>query len=241
MNISAISDVHVKLPHDPADELLCRFLDHELVRSSDVVLLLGDIFDLMSGNHDAYLRDFAHIFQKMDEILKSGIKIYYFEGNHDVHLKGLFKKYWKGGEFIPLKYPVTEAFEGKTYYFSHGDELDVQNTSYQRYKRILLSRIVEFVADHLMPYSVLNYLGRKASDHSRKTGSRIFDETRVLERFRSGMKEVTQGQYDFVIGGHSHVRDLFQDGRTTYVNNGYALKSRSFIHIRDHHATFQDL
>jgi UDP-2,3-diacylglucosamine hydrolase len=241
MNISAISDVHVKAPHDPADQLLCRFLDHSLVRSSDIVLLLGDIFDLMSGNHEEYLRDFAHIFTKMDELLKSGKKIYFFEGNHDVHLKGLFKKYWKSGEFIPLQYPVVENFSGKSYYFSHGDELDLHNTSYQRYKRFLLSGFVSFAADYLMPYSVLNYIGRRASNHSRKKGSRSFNESLVQERFRSGMKEVTQGAYDFVIGGHSHVRDLFKDGRTTYVNNGYALKTRSFVSIRDHHVTFEEL
>lgn len=241
MRLSAISDVHVKAPHDEADKLLMRFLTHPLVASSEYVLLLGDIFDLMAGDHPEYLRLFSHIFDRLDELLKQGKKIYFSEGNHDVHLERLFLKRWPGRELVPSQKPFIEIIDGKIYYFSHGDEHEVDNLSYQRYMRFIQSPPLRFVANHVMPYRVLNFLGERASKGSRKKGSKIFNEEGVRERFRQGVAATTSGQYDFVIGGHSHVKDVYSFGKSKYVNNGYALRSKSFIHIDSHQIEFPEL
>jgi UDP-2,3-diacylglucosamine hydrolase len=239
MKVSAISDVHVKIPHDEADTLLLRFLNHPLVQSSDYILLLGDIFDLMAGPHPAYLKDFAHLFDAMDTLLKAGKKIYFIEGNHDVHLEALFRRRWKGGEFVPLQHEIVETIDGKTYYFSHGDEHEIDNQSYQRYKKFITSRPLKFVADHLMPYAVLNFIGERASKASRKKGHKSFNEISVRDRFRVGVEAVIQGKYDFIIGGHSHVQDRFElPGGGTYLNNGYALRTKTFILIDNHEVSF---
>lgn len=243
MKISAISDVHVKLPHDEADKLLMAFLNDPLVRSSNYVFLLGDIFDLMCGPHSPYIEDFRHIFQRLDELLNSGIKVYYCEGNHDVHLERLFKLYWPDGKLVPTQEPVIESIDDKIYYFSHGDEHEIDNLSYQRYKRIILSAPLRFVANRIMPYAVLNMIGIKASKVSRKKGARAFDEELVKSRFREGVEVTTQGKYDFVLGGHSHVKDnyLMKNENSHYINNGYALRTRSFIHIDNHQVSFPTL
>ncbi len=244
MRISAISDVHVRAPHDEADRLLMSFFSHPLVVKSEYVLLLGDIFDLMCGPHQAYLNDFQHIFQRIDELMKSGIKVFYCEGNHDVHLETLFKLFWPENGLVPLQTPVIEEIDGKTYYFSHGDEHEVDNLSYQRYKKTILSSPLKFVANKIMPYAVLNMIGRRASKISRKKGARLFDEEAVKKRFREGIEISLQNKnYDFILGGHSHVRDLYQlsNGNSTYVNNGYALRTRSFISINNHEVTFENL
>jgi UDP-2,3-diacylglucosamine hydrolase len=242
MKISAISDVHVKTPHDEADKLLCAFLDHPQVRSSDYICLLGDIFDLMNGNHSAYLKDFSHLFEKMNELMRDGKKVLFFEGNHDIHLEKLFLKKWKQGEFIPFQYPLIETIEGKTYYFSHGDEHEVDNLKYQNYKNFLLTPFVKFASNNLMPYFLLNFIGKKASESSRKKGYRQFDENVVKERFRSGVKQTTEGKYNFVLGGHSHVKDEFQiNPKSVYLNNGFALRTKTFILIENHHPRFEPL
>ncbi len=242
MKISAISDVHVKTPNDAADKLLCRFLDHPLVKKSDTIILLGDIFDLMCGPHEEYLKSFDHIFQKMEALAKSGKKVYFFEGNHDVHLKMLFEKSSLNGKVLLSQLPVIEEIEGKTYYFSHGDEHEIENLSYQRYKKMILSSPLKFVANHVMPYSVLSFLGERASKMSRKKGSKKFDAEGVRSKFRHGVSKTTQGKYNFVLGGHSHVQDTFSITHgSTYLNNGYALNSKTFLYIEDHHARFEPL
>lgn len=243
MKLAAISDVHVKKPHDEADKLLCSFLDHPEVKSADVIALLGDIFDLMCGPHTQYLKDFAHIFDRLDQLQKSGKKVYFFEGNHDVHLEKLFKRRWPMGQIFPSQIPIIEELGGKTYYLSHGDEHEVENHAYQRYKKTILSPPLRFVANHVMPYSVLNFIGERASQRSRKKGARYFNQDGVREQFRHGVEKVTQGQFDFVLGGHSHVQDNFQipGHASRYINNGYALNSKTFILIKDHQVNFQPL
>ncbi len=242
MKVAAISDIHIKEPGDDADLLLQKFLDHPEVRSADYVMLLGDIFDLMCGPHEAYLRSFSHLFEKLKKLRDIGKKVYFFEGNHDVHLEKLFKKFWPREDVKPRQDPLVQEIDGKTYYFSHGDEHEVDNHAYQRYKTLILSPPLRFVANHVMPYSVLNFIGRRASRASRKKGSRTFDVEAVREKFRSGVLKTTAGKYDFVLGGHSHVQDLHRyDTGTVYVNNGYALKSRTFILIDGHAARFQPL
>lgn len=238
MKISAISDVHVKSPGDEADRLLCRFLDHPEVQNSQYVALLGDIFDLMCGPHEAYIQRYQHIFTRLAALQEKGCRIIYVEGNHDVHLEKLFKKVWKHNEIVPVQHPIIESIEGKTYYFSHGDEHEIHNEAYQRYIKLIRSTPLKIVADYLIPYSVLHFLGERASAKSRKKGARTFDEKLVKETFRQGVETTTEGKYDFVLGGHSHVQDDYQFGSSVYLNNGYALHTKTFIHISDHQHSF---
>ncbi len=239
MKISAISDVHVKVPFDDADKALCRFLTHPLVVNSEYVILLGDIFDLMCGPHQEYIQKFSHIFDLIDGLRKKGIKVMYFEGNHDVHLERLFKRRWPNDEVILSQGPIIEEIEGKSYYFSHGDEHEVDNLSYQKYKSLLLSPTLKFIANDVMPYLLLNYLGERASKISRKRGSKEYVEDIVKTRFREGVKKTTQGKYNFILGGHSHVQDCYEISESSiYLNNGYALKTKTFLLIENHLPSF---
>jgi UDP-2,3-diacylglucosamine hydrolase len=240
MKISAISDVHVKRPNDEADKLLSVFLSHPDVKSSDYVLFLGDIFDLVVGPHDEYLSMYPHIFGRLDELQKAGKKVMFFEGNHDVHLEKLFKKMWKHDEVLITQQPEIEMIEGKRYYFSHGDEHEIDNHSYHRYMKLIRSKPLKFVADHIMPYSLLNFLGERASKISRKKGSKKFDAEGVRAKFRHGVAVNTKGEFDFVLGGHSHVKDQFEipGSHSLYLNNGYALQSKTFLLIDNHKPGF---
>jgi UDP-2,3-diacylglucosamine hydrolase len=242
MKIAAISDVHVKSPNDSADRLLSLFLSHPQVTSADYVLLLGDVFDLMCGPHNQYLVMFSHIFDQLDWLQRNGIKVFYFEGNHDVHLEQLFNKRWPNNEILLYQKPRVEMIDNHSYYFSHGDEHEVDNVKYQKYKSFITSTPLKFVANHVMPYRLLNYLGERASRSSRKRGAREYNEGMVKERFRSGVKATTGGKYNFILGGHSHVKDLFHLSDTSvYINNGFAMQSKTFILIHDHKVSFQPL
>ena len=243
MKLAAISDVHVKIPHDEADKLLMSFFNHPEVQNADYILLLGDIFDLMVGPHQAYLKLYDHLFKKMSQLSQSGKKIYFFEGNHDVHLEKLFQKMWRNDEVFIGQDPLVKVIDGKSYYFSHGDEHEYDNHSYHKYIKFIRSKPLKFIADYLMPYSVIKYAGEKASQMSRKKGSKTYDAEMVRTKFREGVLKTTQGKYDFVLGGHSHVQDNYKlpGTDTTYLNNGYALRSNTFILIENHSPRFVPL
>lgn len=241
MKISTISDVHVKASGDEAEELLLKFLSHPLVLESDYVGLLGDIFDLMCGPHEIYLKQFDKIFQAIDLLVRRGVKVIYIEGNHDLHLKKLFEKKWKNNEVLVSQHHVLLQDGECRYYLSHGDDHEVDNVNYQRYKRIIFSAPLRFVANYLLPYRLLEYLGRRASNRSRKKGLKVFDENRVRTRFREGV-EITNPKANLILGGHSHVKDIYTlKSGSTYINNGYALKERVFIHIDGMNAQFISL
>jgi UDP-2,3-diacylglucosamine hydrolase len=194
----------------------------------------------MCGPHEEYLTLFHHHFSIINNLLQKNKKIFFLEGNHDVHLEGLFHKMWKKNEIIISQNPLIEQIDGKNYYFSHGDEHEVDNLNYQRYIRFIRSRPLRFIANHLMPYGLLSYLGERASKQSRKKGSLRFDSEDVRTRFRVGVAKSTNGLFDFVIGGHSHVKDEFiiPGSNSIYINNGYALHSKTFILIENHQSKF---
>ena len=66
------------------------FLRHPEVRESDCIILLGDMFDFMMGEHQEYLNIFEKFFRELKKLLAEGKEIHFFEGNHDFHLEGLF-------------------------------------------------------------------------------------------------------------------------------------------------------
>lgn len=241
MKISTISDVHIKASGDEAEELLLKFLRHPLVQQSDCVGFLGDIFDLMCGPHTIYLTQFERVFSAIDELQARGVKVVYIEGNHDVHLKKLFAKKWKKDEVIVSQTHVLLQDGSYSYYLSHGDDHEVDNVSYQKYKKLIFSAPLRFVANYLLPYSLLEYVGRKASSKSRKKGFKVFDENRVRARFRAGV-ETTNPKANIIIGGHSHVKDLYTlKSGSTYINNGYALREKVFVHVNGKEAQFISL
>ena len=77
------------------------------------------------------------------------------------------------------------------------------------------------IADYLMPISVLDYLGEKASKKSRKYGAIRFNEEDVRSKFREGLARYRNSKIDIVVGGHSHVADFYKEDALTYLNNGY--------------------
>ena len=59
---------------------------------------------------------------------------------------------------------------------------------------------------------------------------------------RKGVTQTTKGEYNFVLGGHSHVKDVYTiNDKSTYINNGYAIKSKTFLYINDHEISFPPL
>ena len=59
---------------------------------ADIVFLLGDLFDFWFEYKEAVPRGFTRVLGKLAELSDSGIKIYFFVGNHDYWMTDLLKK-----------------------------------------------------------------------------------------------------------------------------------------------------
>ena len=142
MKISTISDVHIKDQTDNAANKFFEFLDHPRVKNSDIIFLLGDIFDLMVGPFDEYIFQFEFIFQKFNQLIKEGVKIYYIAGNHDFFLEEMFIRWKKlnninNDQFIYLEKEFIIQNNKKKIYLSHGDDIELDNDNYMLYKRFM--------------------------------------------------------------------------------------------------------
>ncbi len=253
MKISTISDIHVT--KEKNYDYLLSFMNHKSVLDSDLIIFLGDIFDLMVGNHQEYIDEFEEFFLQLEKLLRKGKKVIFFEGNHDFHLEGLFNffldnrkleksffEYIKGGTPLRVK--------DKGYYFSHGDDIEIGNYYYKIYKLLIRNRFLSFLSDNFFTYSFIKDLGRKISDDSRKRNHKYDSETfldRIKTKYRVSVerffqKKLKKMDVDFVVCGHSHVEEFYESEKGFfYLNNGFIPKSKKFLHIDNNKPQFLPL
>lgn len=248
MNGAVISDIHILGPETESYKLLLSFLSQKEVQTSSSWYFLGDIFDLMVGNHQEYLDNFPEFFGRLGEFLKNGGTVHFLEGNHDFHLEGLFPRYFKLNN-IPEDnfFYHQEAFEkvlsGKSFYFCHGDDIQSGNFGYVFLKNFLRNPLSGFIINKLMSFSLVQKIGIKMSGNSRKYNDSTFAQDIVREKFRNFAKAFGKNnKYDYLICGHSHVLDdysLGKDGR--YINLGFPPISKKYLLIEGPNIRFMDL
>jgi UDP-2,3-diacylglucosamine hydrolase len=242
MKLAFISDVHLKENRPDNLNSFNNFLSHDLVINCDEVYFLGDIFDLLCGNHIEYLQKYNQVFLKLNELGKRNIHLIFFEGNHDLHFEELFKKYFYEIQLTIFKSPQIIQRDNKSFYLSHGDEIDLLDRVYQNYKKIISSKPLEYFAKKIMPYHVLEFLGKNASQISKEKGKKTFNLERQKKSIRDQLVNLNKSA-DFLICGHTHIKDQFalNEGRTTYYNNGYFPQEKNFIYWDGESISFQSI
>ncbi len=119
----------------------------------------------------------------------------------------------------------------KKYYFCHGDDLDFDNPYYQRWKRVYSSKKFKFFIEKILPYRVLLKLGEKASGNSKKRGKKSFDYSKTQERYRKNALHVIEDKNcDVLIFGHTHIQENQTIDNKQFINNGFPVKDKSFVH-----------
>lgn len=244
MKIASISDLHVKSPEDISYRLLLSFLSHPEVRDSDCILLLGDIFDFMMGEHKEYLKIYENFFSELRNLLAKGKEVHFFEGNHDFHLEGLFKNYLKSEKFFYHRDGIQKKLGGKTIFFCHGDDIQIGDPSYKYLKFILRNRVSRFLFNNVFPFKLQQGVAEYFSNKSRKRGQIFYsNQERIREIFRkSALKFWEFNPVDLLLCGHSHCKDDFNspDGNR-YLNNGYPSETKCFLIIDEQGAEFRQL
>lgn len=242
MKFSAISDVHVKKSGDQAEVLLLAFLRNPDVQSSDVIFLLGDIFDLMIGPHSQYFNRFQNYFIEIKNLIARGKKICYVEGNHDFHINGLYKNFFKvHKELDENLFKLAPYFEfidnGKLIYLCHGDDIELNNPSYKFYKSIVTSPPLRYYANKLMPHFLIKNIGEYSAEKSRQRNNKRYsleaDLVPVRDNFRMSAEVFHKKRpFQVLVCGHSHVKDHYiSTNGFEYINNGYAQHTKTYISI----------
>jgi hypothetical protein len=97
---------------------------------------------------------------------------------------------------------------------------------------------MRFIGEKILPYTLIDFLGRKASSLSRKAGQKVFNPEEVKEKIRRGVEKINTEKFDYIVGGHSHVLDEYPSSHGLYLNNGFPIKDQKFIIIEDQRFSF---
>jgi len=234
MSLISVSDLHISSTQDPLYRSLLSLIETRL-KSGDIFVLAGDIFDLFVGNKKVFVGRYQEFFDSLQAASVRGVKIHYIEGNHDFQIKHVFSRI-EGLQVHPRD--VLIEMNGKRFFFSHGDLVDPKDYGYFALRAFLRSPVMKaFVT--VMPGRVIAAIGNAMSATSQKKGPRLpanlptpqMERLRIL--YRSFAAEKLSQGYDFVVMGHCHDLDEMQfniGGRPgQYINIGYPRAHGSFV------------
>lgn len=173
------------------------------------LFLLGDIFDAWVSDGSSFIDQYQPVIAQIAQFKNAGGEVYYFEGNHDVHID----VYWTK----KFNIPVIEDFEyfdlgGLTVRAEHGDYINPDDIVYLKYLELIHRPWVEFTI-HRIPSRFWKWLTESYSQKSRKKTSRYTSEN--VEKIRKQIRQYAEKSFqekpfDLIVTGHMHVFDDYE-------------------------------
>lgn len=225
-----MADAHLRERDFDLQEKIIRFLEQEK-ENLETLVILGDLFEFWFGFDTFAFEGYRPVLDKLEALVKRGVRIRYTEGNHDFGLGNYFQDRLRA--HIDVKESVIELGE-KRVYMAHGDLADRQDRLYRAFRRVLKNTITYWIMRHVGPgltkkvASILSAvsLGKRAHKSTERVDN-VFQQF-AMSKFRAG--------YDVVILAHCHVPQSCSfsiDGREVhYFNVGDWVNHFSFLRYR---------
>ena len=231
-----VSDAHFTGREPEEMEAFLRFLDSEKERMSHLVIM-GDLFDFFFGFKNSLSKespfaftDYLPILERLQRLSRYGIRIKYFEGNHDFFLHSLFSQQLKM-EVEVHPDGSEERLGKKRAFIAHGDLSNPKQWKYRAFRRILKNR---------WTYGLIHFAGPGFSRRIAQGLSRM-----SYQKYHAGIpsspppafkafahRKFLEG-FEIVILGHSHfpeeVEEWVDGRRCLYFNVGDWMTHRSFL------------
>ncbi len=229
------SDNHLGAPNYSdsliREKLFISWLD-KIKKDAQVIFLLGDLFDFWFEYYKSVPKGFTRVLGKLAELSDSGIKIYFFVGNHDYWTRDYFQK--EIGMEV-LKKPTEFKINNKLFFIGHGDGLGPGDFKYKFLKRIFRNPLFIFLFRINYPWFGIplgNFFSRKNKILSRNNIKFKSKENEILYHFCK--KKLNVKHYDFFVFGHRHLPLKIELGNNSYYfNTGDWINHYSFLHFKD--------
>jgi UDP-2,3-diacylglucosamine hydrolase len=251
MSLVSISDVHIRKNHDKGSQLVDLFIRQNDTVNAEIVCFLGDIFDFMVGSKKAWFKTYSQFFDGLKLLCDQGKKIYYIQGNHDFHIGGIFDEFLKRNNYpsdqiIYSQKPLLIKVDGENVLIGHGDDIELNNPGYEKWKSIYTSQWFKFINEKIFPAWFITFIGEKASSNSKYRNSKSFEYQQTKETFRNDLVMYNNQKAKIVLMGHSHILDEYKVKKENgdsflYLNNGFPLKDRKYIQVKQNQALLKDL
>jgi UDP-2,3-diacylglucosamine hydrolase len=194
------SDVHLGLKSAEEEKLkekkLVDFLE-SIKDSCEKLFIVGDLFDCWIEYRKVVPKGYFRLLAKLNELSSSGIEINFFSGNHDFWLN----TYLRDDVGMKLYYDqYTTELDGKKFLITHGDGLSKGDLGYKIIKKILRSRVNQFLYSLIHP-DIGIWLAQGSSKRSRYQTAEKSHGVQGMYEFAAGKIETG---YDYIIMGHFH-------------------------------------
>ncbi|MEK9756215.1 MAG: UDP-2,3-diacylglucosamine diphosphatase [Bacteroidota bacterium] len=217
------SDNHLGAPsHKESlvrEKIFIDWLD-SIKNDAEIIFLLGDLFDFWFEYKEAVPKGFTRVLGKLAELTDSGIKIYFFVGNHDLWMENYFE------EELNIKIfrkPELFIFNSKSFFIGHGDGLGPGDFGYKRMKLILSNTFFIKLFRLIHPdigIRLGKYLSQKNKLISGTEDLKFKGEDKEwLIQF--SIKKLEEEHIDYFIFGHRHLPLVHQlKTKSKYINLG---------------------
>ena len=198
-----VSDVHLGLQvADPAGRE-ARFVDflRGLPEDTGALYLLGDIWDFWYEYRDVVPKGYVRVFAALQDLMDRGVKVYFFQGNHDVWTDSYFEELG----MIRMTQPAVVEIAGKKFCLGHGDGLGPVPRGYRFLRSLFHNRIVQAMFSMLHPWLAFRFGNGWSKENrlARKVEYVFKGESEPLYKFAVDFARTHE--VDHFIFGHYHV------------------------------------
>ena len=176
------SDVHLGFGERDVEKAkekkLVSFLD-SIKSEAEKIFIVGDLFDCWIEYRKVVPKGYYKLLAKLNEMVESGIEINFFSGNHDFWLNSYLR------DDVGLKlHPnfLQIELDNKKFYITHGDGLSKGDIGYKIIKKILRSKINQFLYSLVHP-DIGIWLAQGSSKSSRSQESDKSHGAKGMEEF----------------------------------------------------------
>lgn len=197
-----VSDVHLGLQvADPADRerRFAGFL-RSLPEDTEAVYLLGDIWDFWYEYRDVVPKGYVRVFSALTDLMDRGVKVFFFQGNHDVWTYSYFEELG----MKKLQQPALVEIAGKRFCLGHGDGLGPVPFGYRFLRGIFHNRFLQALFSMLHPWIAFRFgNGWSRSNRLARHEEYVFrGEEEPLYKFAKYYE--SEHSVDYFIFGHYH-------------------------------------
>lgn len=199
-----VSDVHLGLDvNDPADResRFVKFLNSIPKDRTMALFMLGDIWDFWYEYRDVVPKGYVRVFASLMDLMDAGVKVYFFQGNHDIWCYHYFES--MGIEILQQPFPL--EIGGKVFCLGHGDGLGPGHFWYKVMRWAFRNKVCQWLFSTFLHPTVAFRIGTGWSKKSRVARNEEYvfrGEYEPLYKFAVDFsKEV---HVDYFIFGHFH-------------------------------------
>lgn len=229
-NIYFASDFHLGAPNyaesRAREELIVKWLNFIEPNCAEL-FLMGDIFDFWFEYEKVIPKGFIRLQGKLAQMADSGIKIYFFKGNHDMWVRNYFTQEI-GMEIISDEMIMERS--GKKFYLHHGDGLGPGDRKYKFLRKIFRSKLCQWLFARLHPNLGISIANGWSGNSKKRAGA---DEAFFGDKYEwlaIYSREILQKEhFDYFIYGHRHLPlNLDLGNGSRYVNTGEWINYNSY-------------